>query len=210
MRSFVAAALTGLTSAAVIDQLTFDFVKYLAENNKSYDTLEEFNLRAAMFAKFDAEIKRHNAEETTSVHAHNWLSDMTEAEKTRMMGLRNMHSDEEWPAPQEEDANALPTYPASVNWVSANKVNPIQNQGNCGSCWAFSAAACMESAHAIFHSTLYKLSEQNFVSCSSLQGNNGCNGGWNYYAWNYAETNPVMSESSYPYTSGSTGKTGSC
>jgi len=49
--------------------------------------------------------------------------------------------------------------PASVNWVTAGKVNPIQDQGQCGSCWAFSAVAAQESAHAIFHSTLYKLSE---------------------------------------------------
>jgi cathepsin L len=208
MRSFVAAAITGLASAAVIDQATYDFVKYLAEQGKSYDNIEEFNLRAAVFAKFDAEVKRHNANETTSTHGHNFLSDMTEAEKARMMGLRNIHIDLQEPTPEEE--NVMPTYPVSVNWVSANKVNPIQNQGNCGSCWAFSAAACMESAHAIFHSTLYKLSEQNFVSCSSLQGNLGCNGGNYNWAWNYAKTNPVESEANYPYTSGSTGKTGSC
>ena len=209
MRTFVAAAVAGLASAAVIDQTTFDFVNYLAEHGKSYDNIEEFNMRAALFAKFDAEVKRHNAEETDSVHAHNWLSDLTEAEKTNMLGLTNMHIELEEPTP-EEDENAMPTYPTSVNWVSANKVNPIQNQGNCGSCWAFAAAACMESAHAIFHSTLYKLSEQNFVSCSGKYGNNGCNGGLAQYAWNYAKTYPVESESNYPYTSGTSGKTGSC
>jgi KDEL-tailed cysteine endopeptidase len=68
----------------------------------------------------------------------------------------------------------------------------------------------MESAHAIFHSTLYKLSEQNLVSCSSLQGNHGCNGGLYSNAWKYAKTYKLESEANYPYTSGSNGVTGSC
>jgi C1A family cysteine protease len=185
-----------------------DFINYMAKFGKSYNDLEEFNLRAAMFAKFDAEIKEINARETTSVHGHNFLSDWTAEEKTRLMGLKNMPRVKKTPTPEVEvDIVGIPT---SVDWVSAGKVNPIQNQGNCGSCWAFSAAAAMESAHAIFHATLYKLSEQNFVSCSSLQGNLGCNGGLYSYAWNYAKSHPVESEANYPYTSGSTGKTGSC
>jgi len=133
---------------------------------------------------------------------------LTEAEKTAMMGLKNVHIPAREPTFEVE--GAMPMYPTSVNWVSAGKVNPIQNQGNCGSCWAFSAAAVMESAHAIFHSTLYKLSEQNFVSCSGSYGNNGCNGGFYSNAWNYAKANKVESEANYPYTSGSSGVTGSC
>jgi len=68
----------------------------------------------------------------------------------------------------------------------------------------------MESSYAIFHGTLYKLSEQNFVSCSFLQGNLGCNGGMYGRAWNYAKTHAIESEASYPYTSGTTMKSGSC
>ena len=102
--------------------------------------------------------------------------------------------------------------PSSVNWVTVTpaKVNPVQDQGQCGSCWAFAAVATMESAHKIQHGSLYKLSEQNEVSCSSSYGNNGCNGGLAQYAWNYAKTHPVMYETAYPYTSGTTMKSGSC
>lgn len=69
----------------------------------------------------------------------------------------------------------------------------------------------MESAHAIFQGSLYKLSEQNLVSCAgSKWGNYGCNGGDQRNAWNYTKTNPLESLFDYPYTSGTTGKTGSC
>lgn len=65
------------------------------------------------------------------------------------------------------EVNSIPT---SVDWVTAGKVSPIQNQGSCGSCWAFSGTAAMESAHAIKTGTLVKLSEQQFVSCSTSYG----------------------------------------
>jgi len=68
----------------------------------------------------------------------------------------------------------------------------------------------MESAHAIFYGTLYSLSEQQLVSCSSSYGNNGCGGGWYYYAWDYATVTPITTETVYPYTSGSLGITHAC
>jgi len=68
----------------------------------------------------------------------------------------------------------------------------------------------MESAHAIFYGTLYSLSEQQLVSCSSAYGNNGCGGGWYYWAWNYAAVTPVTTETVYPYTSGTFGITKTC
>jgi len=109
-------------------------------------------------------------------------------------------------------AAANQALPSSVNWVTVTpaKVNPVQDQGQCGSCWAFSATASQESSLAISSGTLYKFSEQNYVSCSFLQGNLGCNGGMYGRAWNYAKTHPVMYETAYPYTSGTTMKSGSC
>jgi hypothetical protein len=53
----------------------------------------------------------------------------------------------------------------------------------------------MESAHAIFFSTLPILSEQQLVSCSSAYGTQGCKGGWYYEAWDYAKVNPLTTES---------------
>lgn len=62
-----------------------------------------------------------------------------------------------------EDATKLlgasSSYVNTVDWVTAGYVNAVQNQGSCGSCWAFSATAAIESQHALATGELLKLSE---------------------------------------------------
>lgn len=67
--------------------------------------------------------------------------------------------------------------PNSWDWVAQNKVTPVKNQGNCGSCWAFSVVGAVESVTAIATGTLLSLSEQQIVDCDKASGNDGCNGG---------------------------------
>lgn len=97
--------------------------------------------------------------------------------------------------------------PNSYDWREHNVVNPIKNQGQCGSCWAFSTITSSESGYAIKTGTLLTFSEQNLIDCAS--NCNGCNGGWPHNACTYileTQKGHFMSELDYPYT----GVAGSC
>lgn len=213
MRSFVALAIAGAASAVPLSTIDTLFMKYIVEHNKSYSTTEEYAMRLANFEKSHLEIVRLNLEEgNTANYGHNFTSDFTRAEYLNLLGLRNM------PRPEKKGEKFIgkASNQTTFNWCPADGTvgnatcNAIKNQGSCGSCWAFSTTASMESAHAIFYNTLYSLSEQQLVSCSQAYGNAGCGGGWYYWAWDYATVTPITTEATYPYTSGKLGLTKTC
>merc|ERR1712224_1065352 len=95
----------------------------------------------------------------------------------------------------------------SVDWsTDSSVVNPVKDQGQCGSCWAFSAVGTVESAYALAAGKLGSYAEQQVVDCSTNGGSQGCNGGFNQYGISYIGSTGIAAESAYPYKA----KNGNC
>ena len=176
------------------EQIQSAFNEHMADFGLSFGTTEEYNFRLNLFTATDKELNEINSDPTlTYVVGHNKFSSMTKAEQKKYRGRlpRTAAVDETY----EESVGAA--LPAEIDWRTKGAVNPVQNQGQCGSCWAFSSTAAMEGAHFLASGKLLKLSESQFVDCDTVSS--GCNGGLEEYAFEYAEKHAQELEASYPY-----------
>jgi cathepsin L len=179
---------------------------------KHYSSESEQLYRRFVYEQNVRRIETHNA----LAGEHGWkmavnqFADLTTDEFAAFLGLKknkttvdfgalrgSTHTGNTTASRTSVDVLALP---ASVDWVAAGAVTPVKNQGECGSCWAFSTTGAVEGVHFLRSQTLVSLSEQQLVDCSNAQGNQGCNGGFMEYAFQYIIQNGgITTETNYPY-----------
>jgi cathepsin F len=190
------------------------FNQWKAKHGKSY---EHTQAEAHAFDNFRATLKRlaarnnHRSQRAGgAVFGLNGLSDLSPAEfRARYLsGYTPAGIDASRPVLYDETQDN--TAPTSFDWRSyeSKSVTPVKDQGNCGSCWAFSATEGLESQWYLTNKEQLILAPQQTVDCDKVD--EGCNGGDLPTAFTYMKENGVELESAYPYTSGSSGNAGTC
>ncbi|XP_029920021.1 digestive cysteine proteinase 1 [Myripristis murdjan] len=116
--------------------------------------------------------------------ALNSLSDRTMSELATMRGRRRGKTPNKglpFPASLYEGVQV----PESLDWRLYGAVTPVKDQAICGSCWSFATTGAVEGALFLKTGSLQVLSQQMLVDCSWGFGNNGCDGGeeWRAYEW---------------------------
>ena len=170
------------------------FQEWKRSHNRLYSSPSEDNYRLSVFYKNLRMINAHNAQGHSHTLAINEFSDLTDAEfKARYTGNFK-------PAPRTTEPTKMSTVglPASIDWTTRGAVTSVKNQLSCGGCWAFTAAAAIESIKAIKGHGLTDLSMQQLIDC--VPGNRGCSGGSYYNGFKYVTSNGIELLSNYPYT----------
>ena len=173
------------------------FNAYLKEYHKYYNTSEYWK-RYYIFENNYDYIQTHNGKNKTYSLGINNFTDVSRDEFRSMYlkGLtKNYH-----PIKKNYHKYDNSHIPSSIDWRASGLVTDVKDQGQCGSCWAFSAVGTMEGQHAKKTGNLVSLSEQNLVDCSGSYGNEGCSGGWPSSAMEYVIKNKgIDTEDYYTY-----------
>merc|ERR1719171_2114003 len=203
---FALIACLGLAAAAPLSESEYTSMwsAFKADFQKAYATAEEHEARFLTFKDNVDFINSHNsrADEHGFTVAINQFADMTRQEFKKTMLTYQASQKKPNPVKVFDTSNN----PASVDWATKGAVTPVKNQGQCGSCWAFSTTGSLEGAYQIATGKLLSFSEQELVDCAGSYGNQGCNGGLMDDGFKYIEAKGDAAESTYSYT----GKTGTC
>ncbi|KAK8893283.1 hypothetical protein M9Y10_021700 [Tritrichomonas musculus] len=173
------------------------FLNWMRSNNQ-YFVGDEYNLRLGLYLARSRYIQEFNKRKgNTFKVGFNKFSCYTPVEYQSLLGFR---MDKNAIKQGGENKKSSIKAPDSLDWRDKGVVNAIKDQGQCGSCWAFSAVSTCESAYAIKTGTLLSYSEQNLVDCVTLSF--GCNGGNPSIAISYitgSQNGQFNSEEDYPY-----------
>jgi len=179
------------------------FTDWMQAYSRSYNHDDFYSRYLVWRQNFDF-IRNHNAQETGYTLAMNQFGDLTDEEFARFyLGTRiEVEGNPEFiPLLGDDKAVSRTVFDPEFDWRPKGAVTPMKNQGQCGSCWAFSAVAALEGCTFIKEKRLTGLSEQNLVDCSTSYGNYGCNGGLMTKSFDYIIKNGgIDTEESYPYT----------
>ncbi|KAF7840802.1 cysteine proteinase RD21a-like [Senna tora] len=179
---------------------------WLVKHGKAYNALGEKERRFEIFKDNLRFIDEHNRVENRSFQLGlTRFADLTNEEyRSVYLGVRfnrsaaglRLSASRKSGRYAYRDGDELPE---TVDWRAKGAVGPVKDQGQCGSCWAFSTIAAVEGINKIVTGDLISLSEQELVDCDK-SFNQGCNGGLMDNAFEFIIQNGgIDTQADYPY-----------
>ncbi|XP_045761872.1 digestive cysteine proteinase 2 [Maniola jurtina] len=178
-----------------------EFERFKSKHNKQYSSDIEHAKRSNIFRQNLRYIHSNNRAHRGFTLAVNHLADRTDDELAALrgrrysgpnsMGLPFPHSEKE----MEELSDKLPS---EFDWRLFGAVTPVKDQSVCGSCWSFGTVGAVEGALFLHNGGhLVRLSQQALVDCSWGFGNNGCDGGEDFRAYQWIMKHGLPTEEDY-------------
>uniref|UniRef100_U5EWS0 Putative cathepsin l cathepsin l n=1 Tax=Corethrella appendiculata TaxID=1370023 RepID=U5EWS0_9DIPT len=167
------------------EHVDMEFTRFKNKHRKSYNTEHEHERRRNVFLQNLRFIHSKNRAQLSYSLGVNHLADRTEDEIKALRGFKssNTYNGGNAFTYTKEEFDSLP---AQYDWRIYGAVTPVKDQSVCGSCWSFGTVGHLEGAYFLKNGgNLVRLSQQALIDCSWGYGNNGCDGGEDFRAYQW-------------------------
>ncbi|XP_077283318.1 C1 family peptidase 26-29-p [Arctopsyche grandis] len=169
------------------EHVEHEFNRFMKKHKKTYGNTVEHSKRKNLFRQNMRYIHSKNREHLGYSLTVNHLTDRSELEMKALRGRRYTVKDNGGlPFPYENHQLTKSSTPKEFDWRLYGAVTPVKDQSVCGSCWSFGTVGAIEGALFLHNGgSLTRLSQQALVDCSWGFGNNGCDGGEDFRAYQW-------------------------
>lgn len=169
-----------------IDHIENEFTRFKNKHSRNYESEKEHEHRENVFAHNLRFIHSKNRASLGYSLGINHLADRTSDELKSLRGFKSsLIYNGGKPYPYNTDSY-MDQLPDQYDWRIFGAVTPVKDQSVCGSCWSFGTIGAIEGAFFLKNGgNLVRLSQQALIDCSWGYGNNGCDGGEDFRAYQW-------------------------